>query len=262
MKLAANLTLLYPGLALPDKAAAAARDGFVGAEILDPYGMKSASLRDLLQQHGLSLALINTPMGRPGEKGTGCLPGRESEFLKGIEQALQVCAATGCRSVHAMAGVPANDMPWEACRDTLVANLQRGAAMAETAGVTLTLEALNRHDAPGYFYYLPAQAAEIIDAVHHACVRLQFDFYHTLREHLDLNQTLRAVLPKVHHVQFAHPDERREPDPSDPAVAAALRTLVSAGYTGWVGCEYRPQGDTSTGLAWRQAYQAVITEPV
>ncbi|MBH0143035.1 hydroxypyruvate isomerase, partial [Pseudomonas syringae pv. tomato] len=22
------------------------------------------------------------------------------------------------------------------------------------------------------------------------------------------------------------------------------------GYTGWIGCEYRPKGDTSEGLAW------------
>jgi hydroxypyruvate isomerase len=22
------------------------------------------------------------------------------------------------------------------------------------------------------------------------------------------------------------------------------------GYTGWIGCEYRPKGDTSKGLAW------------
>ncbi|EGH49557.1 hydroxypyruvate isomerase, partial [Pseudomonas syringae pv. pisi str. 1704B] len=28
------------------------------------------------------------------------------------------------------------------------------------------------------------------------------------------------------------------------------------GYSGWIGCEYRPKGDTSAGLAWLRALQA------
>jgi len=262
MKLAANLSLLYPGLPLPEKAAAAARDGFAAIELLDPYTSDSADLHAVLLQHGLTLALINTPMGAPGEKGLGCIPGREDEFRAGVSRALDVCAATGCRSIHAMAGAPPDGSSRKACRETLLANLRQAAPMAAEAGVTLTLEALNRHDAPGYFYHLPTEAAEIIAAVNHPALRLQFDFYHAQREQLNVDRALQEVLAWVHHVQIAHPEQRQEPDPSDPPVAAALRTLRRAGYTGWIGCEYRPKGDTTAGLGWRDAYQTIITDAV
>src|SRR5690606_21944105 len=125
-------------------------------------------------------------------------------------------------------------------------------------GVTLTLEALNRQDMPGYFYHLPEQAVDVIAAVDHPSVRLQFDFYHCQREGLDLARSLRKALPLVHHVQFAHPARRQEPDLSDPAVREALMILQASGYAGWVGCEYHPEGDTSAGLGWRAAFDALL----
>ncbi|CAM4123470.1 Exported protein [Bordetella tumbae] len=260
MKLAANLSLLYPGLPLAQRMAAAARDGFAAVEILFPYDLAPHELAAMLRDHGLQLVLINTPPGQPGEKGLACLPGREADFSHALQRALQVCEATQCGMIHAMAGVPAADAAPGACRATLIDNLRKGAVLANRAGVALTLEALNRTDVPGYFYNRPDQVADIIAAVGHDAVRLQFDLYHTQREGLDMDAVLDSVLPLVRHVQFASPAGRHEPDPTAPAVARALCTLARHGYTGWVGCEYIPAGDTSAGLAWRQAYQAVLDE--
>src|SRR5690606_6657546 len=62
MKLAANLSLLYPGLSLARRMSRAAHDGFAGIEILFPYDISPGLLAELLQAHGLELALINTPL--------------------------------------------------------------------------------------------------------------------------------------------------------------------------------------------------------
>src|SRR5690606_13914660 len=124
----------------------------------------------------------------------------------------------GCRGIHVMAGIPPVQASHDACRTTLISNLRKAAELASGRHVTLTLEALNREDMPGYFYYLPEQAADIIHAVDSPAVRLQFDFYHCQREHLDLDATLRSTLALIHHVQFANPVQRREPDLHDPAV--------------------------------------------
>lgn len=258
MKLAANLSLLYPDLSLPERMARAAQDGFTGVEILFPYDVKAALLAEQLHSHGLELALINTPLGPDGEKGMACLPGKEAQFLADLERALDVCQATACRSLHVMAGVPPAEADQQACRATLISNLRKATAMAGRRGVTLTLEALNRNDMPGYFYYLPTQVADIISAVQSPAVRLQFDFYHCQREHLDLVPTLHDALPLIHHVQFANPIQRREPNLADHAVRTALLSLQSSGYQGWLGCEYHPQGDTSIGLAWRETYDALL----
>ncbi len=260
MKLAANLSLLYPGLPLSSRMAAAAQDGFTGIEILFPYDIDAVELARLLDRHTLTLALVNTPLGPEGEKGLACIPGREADFLQAIQTALALCRATGCRIVHAMAGIPGPAIEPSTARHTLIDNLRLAAPLAAQAGVTLTLEALNHHDVPGYCYALPDQAADIIAAVDHDAVRLQFDLYHSQREGLDLPATLGRLLPLVHHVQFAHPDGRHEPDLSDPQVRDALRLLAREGYDGWVGCEYIPKGDTQAGLSWRNAYRTLIHE--
>lgn len=258
MKLAANLSLLYPGLPLAQRMAAAARDGFAGAEILFPYDLAPRELATMLRDHRLELVLVNTPVGSAGEKGLACLPGREDDFSYALQRALQVCEATECRMIHVMAGVPPAGAVPSACRATLISNLRKAAKLAQQAGVTLTLEALNRADLPGYFYYRPDQVADIINTVGHDAVGLQFDLYHTQREGLDLGTTLDDVLPLVRHVQFANPQGRHEPDPATPAVAGALRKLANHGYAGWVGCEYIPKGDTSANLIWRHAYHAIL----
>jgi len=258
MRLAANLSMLYPGGPLDARMAQAVNDGFRAVEILFPYDLTPRALSAQLHRHGLELVLVNTPLGGQLQKGVACLPGHEDEFRHGLERALDVCHHTGCRSIHVMAGTPPQEAGIDACHATLVDNLHWAAGQAAPEGVTLTLEALNRHDMPGYFYHRPAQVAEVINVVDHGNIRLQFDFYHAQRESLDLLQALVQVLPRVHHVQFARAPHGREPDLSDHTVRDALLTLLASGYTGWIGCEYNPKGDTSAGLAWRKDYEALL----
>lgn len=248
---AANLTLLYPGLPLAERCARAAADGFRGVEILFPYADEHRELPALLRSHGLALALINTPPGRDGESGLAALPGREADFRAAFTQALEVAAACGCPSIHTMAGRLGTDTPRDAALAQLVDNLHWAAPQAAARRITLTLEALNRHDMPGYTYWLPSQAVEVIERVGHASVRLQFDLFHTMREGLDPVAEVRSCRPHIHHVQIARAPKRDEPDLSDPALMAALQALLDGGYRGWLGYEYRPAGDTSTGLAWQ-----------
>src|SRR5690606_25168968 len=106
MNLSANLSLLYPGLALEARMVRALDDGFSAVEILFPYELDPQELALLLRKHGLELVLINTPLGQNDEKGLASLPGHEAAFLQGLTRALDVCRATGCRSIHVMAGMP------------------------------------------------------------------------------------------------------------------------------------------------------------
>ena len=47
---------------------------------------------------------------------------------------------------------------------------------------------------------------------------------------------------------------RNEPGTGEIGWEYVFRRIDSLGYGGWVGCEYRPAGDTVTGLAWREKY--------
>jgi hydroxypyruvate isomerase len=52
-------------------------------------------------------------------------------------------------------------------------------------------------------------------------------------------------------MQIAGVPGRNEPDGAQEINYPALFALMDElGYQGWVGCEYRPRGDTAAGLGW------------
>lgn len=257
MKLSANLSLMYGSLPLKQAMQQARTAGFQAVEILFPYQDTPDMLAQWLCEQHLQLVLINTPPGPDGEKGLAALPGREKDFRQGLEQAIQVCQATGCQSIHVMAGFPAPAQQ-AAAGQTLLQNLAWAADKAARAGCVLTLEALNRNDMPGYYYWQPQQALAVLATLGSAQVRLQFDFYHTQKEGLSIAQELHACTDHIHHVQFAGVNGRHEPDLNDPDVREALKALAASGYTGWIGCEYRPAGNVQTGLGWRTQYYELL----
>lgn len=108
-RLAANLTMLFNEWPFLDRFEAAARAGFEGVEFLFPYEHPPEAVAGALREAGLSQALFNLPAGdwQAGERGTAALPGREREFALAAEQALDYARASGCRRLHAMAGIPA-----------------------------------------------------------------------------------------------------------------------------------------------------------
>lgn len=259
MKLAANLSLLYAREPLADAMRDAKQHGFDAVEILFPYAESPAVLATQLRQHDLQLVLVNTPLGPNGEKGLAAIPGREDDFFKGLEQTLAVCRATGCRLVHVMAGQPHAGQHNDALA-TLKRNLRQAVPLARDAGVVLTLEALNRDDMPGYLYWQPGQVLKVLQELDSPQLGLQFDFYHTQKEGLDLLTEIDACMGWIRHVQFAHPVGRHEPDLADPAVRAALLRLQATGYTGHVGAEYRPATTAADGFGWVPAWHRLLAD--
>lgn len=256
MKLTSNVSLMFPDRALTERLALAKNHDFDAVEILFPYDLPPQELVKLLKNQQVQLVLINTPLGPEGEKGLACQPGRRSEFIQGLEHALAVCDATGCPMIHVMAGCPAeHDNPAQV-RDTFLENMRIAADMSKRQNVTLNLEALNRYDVPGYFYHQPLEVITYLELLSSPQIRLQFDFYHTQREHLELADELEQAMPWVSHIQWAHPNGRHEPNPHDPAVRAALDVLRAQGYTGYLGCEYTPAQPIDHTLAWRSDYES------
>ena len=252
MRHAANLSLLYPHLPLVERPAAAAADGFEGAEILFPYGIDLDPVRRALDDAGLAAVLINTPPGRDGERGLAAVPGAEERFDEAFALALHTAQYLGAPRIHVMAGVVADGVPSAVAVRTLLANLRRVSPRATDAGITLTLEGLNRADFPGYCYATPAAVCAVLAELADPTVRLQFDLYHTAKEGLRARAEIEAARPWIAHVQIAGPPDRHEPGEHDTDLFDAVAWLAGTGYDGWLGFEYHPAGDTSAGLAWRR----------
>lgn len=254
-RFAANLTLLYQEVPFLDRFKEAAADGFRGVECLFPYEHPALEVRARLDAAGLTQVLFNAPPGdwSAGERGLAALPGREVQFRDGLEQALDYADAIGCRQLHVMAGIPdaANPAHTPArCNDTFVANLAHATERAAAHGVTIMIEPINPRDMPGYFLTRQAQAHEIRKTVGAANLKVQFDAYHCQIVEGDLAVKLRQFIGDIGHIQVAGVPARHEPDTGEVNYPFLFRLLDELGYAGWVGCEYRPQGETRAGLGW------------
>ncbi len=247
-RFAANLSFLFTELAFLDRFAAAANAGFRAVEFMFPYEWPAAELKARLDAHGLRQVLFNAAQGdwAAGERGIAALPGREAQFDFAITRALSYAGVLGNRLIHVMAGLEQQG----AARATFVANLQRGAAAAEAAGVTLVIEPINTRDMPGYFLSRTQQALDILREVASPNVGLQFDLYHRHIMDGDVAKGLYDVRDVVRHMQIASPPDRGEPDSGDLDYRSLLALIDASGYDGYVGLEYKPRNGTVPGLAW------------
>ncbi|BAK76156.1 hydroxypyruvate isomerase [Pseudogulbenkiania sp. NH8B] len=254
---AANLTMMYTEHDFLDRFAAAARDGFRAVEYLFPYDYPAADIAARLAAHGLTQALFNLPPGdwAAGERGIAALPGREEEFAASVERALEYAHATGCRRLHAMAGLVPQGADLTALRATFVANLRHAARRCAEHGITLLIEPINQRDMPGYFLSHQQQAHDIVAEVGEPNLKVQMDWYHCQIMEGDIAMRLRRHLAGVGHVQIAGVPERHEPDSGELNYPYLFALLDELGYDGYIGCEYRPRNGTSAGLAWFQPYK-------
>lgn len=257
-RFAANLSMLYPEHDFLERFAAAAADGFKAVEYLFPYDYSPQALKQRLLDNGLEQALFNAPPGdwAAGERGIASLPGREQEFREGFDLALQYAAVLGNDRIHVMAGL----LPDESLRAThqavYVENLRYATAQAAKVGVTVLLEPINTRDMPGFFLNYQAQGHAICAEVGATNLQVQFDCYHCQIMEGDLSVKLRRDMAGIGHIQIAGVPDRHEPDLGELNYPQLFELIDQLGYTGWIGCEYRPKGDTSAGLGWLRAWRA------
>lgn len=253
IKWSANLGFLWADRSLPDAIAAAHQAGFDAVECHWPYDYDPQIIADTLSQTGLPMLGLNTRRGdvSKGENGIAALPGREDEARRLIDEALTYAEQIDCRNIHAMAGITEQS---QAAEQTFQSNLSYAAQQAEQAGKTILIEPLNHRDVQSYHLQSVEAAARTIDAVGSDRVKIMFDFYHIQILQGDLLNRFKSYLPYIGHVQIAGVPQRAEPDRGEVNYPALLPAIYEAGYTGYVGAEYKPVSDTDSGLGWRSAY--------
>lgn len=256
LRLAANLTMLYNELDFLDRFEAAARSGFRGVEYLFPYSYGIAQLAERLREHGLIQVLHNLPAGNwaAGERGIACHPDRVNEFREGVDRAIEYATALGCRQVNCLAGVAPLGVSADLLRETLVGNLQFAADKLARARIRLLVEPINTRDIPGFYLSRTAQALEIMDAVGSENLLLQYDIYHMQVMEGDLATTIANNLGRIAHLQLADNPGRHEPGTGEINYPFLLQFIDKIGYSGWIGCEYKPATTTAAGLGWTKPY--------
>jgi hydroxypyruvate isomerase len=253
-RLAANVSTLFREVPFLERFAAARRAGFRAVEYQYPYDFKAEDVGAAAREAGVQVVLHNTPPGdaQRGEHGTACLPGREPRFRDDLERAIAYAQAAGCASLHCLAGVlPPADANGHR---TYVANLEYAAARLRREGMRALIEPLSARTLAGYFLTGSAQAAQVLDEVGANNVLLQYDIFHLHLLEGNLAATIERLLPRIGHMQLADAPGRDEPGSGEIDFDFLLAHIDRLGYSGWVGCEYNPRGDTVEGLKWAQRY--------
>lgn len=248
MRYSANLGFLWTDRPLAQAIDAAHQAGFDAVECHWPYDQPIADVRAALDRTGLPMLGLNTRRGdvARGENGLCALPGRQAEARAAIDEALDYAAAIDAKAVHVMAGF-AQGPEAEA---TFIENLRYACDQADRHGVTVLIEPLNRHDAPGYFLGATDQAVGVIQTVSKPNLKLMFDCYHVQRNEGDVSTRLKVLLPWIGHIQFASSPDRGAPDHGELDYAHVFEVISGLGWDRPLGAEYKPAGATDDSLDW------------
>ena len=259
MNIAANISLLFAELPLLARIQAAAVAGFDGVEIQFPYELPAIQLKEALARVGLPLRLINLPAGdlMRGGPGLAAVPARKAEFEAALQEALSYAAMVRPACVNVLPGRLAEGVSREQALACLVANLRQTAEAFAVLGIQVLCEAINPLDMPGFLLNTPQQLDEVLRAVNHPNLLVQFDIYHMARQGLDIPAGLQLLAGRIGHVQFADCPGRGEPGSGQLDFAPLLQALQASGYHGWLGAEYKPTLPTEQTLAWLPAWQAL-----
>ena len=251
-RFAANLTMLFTEVPFLERFAPAARAGFRHVEFLFPYSFVASDIHSRIEANGLQLVLHNLPAGNweAGERGIACHPDRVGEFRAGVAKAIEYGKALGVPQINCLAGKAPAGVDEAELRGTFVENLRYAAAELKNAGLKLLIEPINTYDIPGFYLNRTAQALAIIDEVGSDNLFLQYNIYHAQRTEGEIAATIAKNLPRIAHIQLADNPGRNEPGTGEINYAFLFKHLDAIGYTGFVGCEYKPATTTEAGLGW------------
>ena len=256
--LCANISMLYNEVDFLQRYEQAAEDGFSGVECLFPYAYSAAEVNAVRRDAGVRQVLFNTCAGasaeawQAGDRGMACHPEAGAEFRASVEQALHYASVLDTKLLHVMAGLLPSELTLSEAEQIYVENLIWAAKQAGKAGVVLTIEAINPIDMPGYMLTTQEQAAQLQQRIGADNVKLQFDFFHCQKYQGNSIKRFRQLAELIAHVQIAGVPDRQEPHTGSLDYKQVFTMLRELNYAGAIGCEYRPQGDTRQGLAWRE----------
>jgi len=187
-------------------------------------------------------------------------PDVRARGLDATRAAIDACAALGapllCGPIQAPLGVFSGAAPTADERARAAEGLRGAAEHAETRGVTLALEYLNRFET--YLVTSAAEAAALVREVDHPSCRMMYDTFHAHIEEKDPRAAIRECADVLVHVHLSEND-RSTPGAGQVDWDTTFAALDEIGYGAWVVIE--AFGDSLPELAgatkiWRRMFES------
>ena len=257
MKLAPNLTWLWPDREPISRIDLAARLGYADVEILFPQSLEHQALIAQLNASGSRVVLFDLYPGDwvNGDRGLLCDPERGTEFSQSVVDGLRLASDLGTTRINVLAGNVPLGVGRSEAEQVAIDRLRQLCSVSDQ--VDFVVEALNSLDAPDYLLRTVDEAASLVYSVGCPRVRLLLDQYHaamTSAEPLDLLDRFGEITA---HVQVSDAPGRKRPGSTSRETLMFLQALQRRGYEGWVGLEFQPGASTDDDL---RSLQADLTE--
>lgn len=256
IQLAVNLSMIFTEVPLIERFALAAEHGFSTVEIQFPYELSIADIREQLDQYQLKLCLINVPAGdlMQGGNGIAGVPGAEVQFSQALQLAIKYANALAVPSVNILAGKQPIDADLLPCLNTLANNLKYACLKLTQHHIQPVFEMINGIDMPRFLVQNIAQAQEMLEAVQHPALKMQFDCYHMAMMQENILESLKENIVQIGHIQFADCPGRHQPDTANIKFKDIFDYLEISSYSGYVAAEYKPTPNSATSFAWKKNY--------
>jgi len=256
----ANISLLFGELPFERRPAAAAAAGFQTIECWWPFASATPTSSEVdgfvasITDAGVQLRGLNFYAGHMagGERGIASHRQRRGEFDDAVAAAVDIGARLGVTGFNALYG---NRLQGVSATDQHDAGLQALAAAAERAdsiGATVLVEPVSGVEA--YPLKLAADALTVIRGVRERMqsgrIALLADLYHLTVNGDDVARVITQHTDEIGHVQVADAPGRHEPGSGSVPIVELVDLLGQHGYTGGIGLEYIPSGETVAGLSW------------
>lgn len=198
---------------------------------------------DLVRKHELKVASIS------GDKLFSLIINEEREqYLEYLARSLKVAQTLKCAHVviHSN-GIDKGKVTHDGAGigyakkiASMTRTLGRAAKMAEEAGVTLVLEAVNTYSIPGYFLSRTVEAGDIVRVIGSPNLKILYDIWHMQQMEGNMVHYLTQYIDVLGYVHIGDAPERHEPGTGEINFDRIKRTLKSIGYDGVFGFELVP----------------------
>jgi hydroxypyruvate isomerase len=252
MKAAICLEMVFPEVAPHDRVTKIAAAGFDAVEFWGWRDKDLAALKGACKLSGVRVANFSAH-----RKGSLVEEAGAAAVLADLGDAAAAAADLGCPMLMLLTnelgegGRVLNSYPGlsrERKLRNVVAGLKR--VMEKTPrGLELVLEPLNtRIDHVGYFLEDMATAVAIVREVGDSRLRVLCDLYHLAVMGENPVEIVDRYLPFIGHFHAADVPGRHEPGTGGLDWVAILRRIRDQGFSGTVGFEYAPRGDSAASL--------------
>lgn len=231
------------GDGLPDRIRAASAAGLTHCEFHLWRDKDMAGIADALEETGITLTGFCVDPRRSIVD-----PNEREEMLAAVRDSLEAAKRVGSPPLIIASGFRVEGMSDEQLFANAVAVLERAAAMAEEAGVTLLLEPLNTQLFPTMYLVSTKLGLDLVEAVGSPRLKLLYDIYHSHVMGEDVREALAGRIHLVGHVQAAGFPGRNEPGTGELDYGEVMSTLNDLGYQGAIGLEYFPTTESARSL--------------